>query len=162
MRKILSSLFLLLNMSLYSQSIVTVTHDSRLTETLWDFEKHMKEVDFDKSNITLILNIRIVTDYWLYKTYGSPCWALTRQFENGKYVVYIGDSAFKYKPVILNAIMYHEMFHVLAKVKDHCDGALCPKLINGETLNVKDLENTWDSKKKIELLKYIKWNQDIN
>ena len=163
MKKVLVSLALLMSLSLSAQSLINVNHDSRLTKHLFDFENHSRDINFDKSNINCLLNIRIVSDYYLEKSWGNAAWGLTKRFyDNGMYVVYINEEVFKYKDEFVNAVLYHELYHVFATQKDHCNGLLCPEIINGKALKVEYIEKTWDEDSKKDLINYIRWNQLVN
>lgn len=157
MKKLICLLFMVISFFTYSQEIIGSLY---LRSHLDEYIAGAKEFDIDLSNIDDLNGVYITSVETIESYYGRPAVGLTME-NNGKYIVMIDGSIPVYLPTLLNAIIYHEMYHVLAVNKDHCQTVFCPYVLrDGQYLNIEYIIKYWDLNAKKEYFKYLKDDQE--
>ena len=71
--------------------------------------------------------------------------------------VLINDDTPLYLPTLINAIVYHELYHWYASRGSHCEGEDCPYILrSGDKLDTEEVIKTWNSDRKDEYFLYLK------
>lgn len=161
MRKFLLLLVLFTSFLSFSQKKEGLLHDSRLLEYVLDFREHVNKYDIDLTELDKVVVIKFIPHEELIAKTQRPAWATTIHYKSiEKYIVYLSYDILQFKKPIIEALFYHELYHVLATNKEHCMGDEgCSKLIDGTPVNPYWVMVNWGEEEKDIFFKYLEYNQ---
>jgi hypothetical protein len=102
-------------------------------------------------------SVDLVSDGLLWYLMDGPTWAVTHVGEDGGAVVSIGNAVVGlYDPCFLEAVVYHEMFHVWAGAPSgHCNAPWCPKILNC-CISPDEILSEWGEEARVEYFDYLR------
>ena len=93
----------------------------RLSCILDNYLVHAANFELDLKRFLKIDTINFISHSELYSLYPANAHAITEKYDKEKYSIYLNEDLLERDPRFMEAIIYHELWHVYSKEK-HCTG----------------------------------------
>lgn len=110
--------------------------------------------ELDITGVKKLISVR--TSSYIEYYSGVDAEGLTMISKEGDIFVLVNQDIPIYLPTFKEAVLYHEMYHVISLEKEHCDGPECPYILqDGKKVDIEYVIRNWGEEMKEQYFKYL-------